>query len=182
MNRFSTISTFCIATVLAALCPSLISEPGYTLDSSSLKDSLSYGVAPVRAPHPARKKYASDEVTFTTIEQGAVSGISTNERLSIKDEMTWIEVWKKHSEGKRVPQMLPHVDFDRNMVLAVFDGEKSGGGELVRIECVRLLKDKMVVLLGHDRIGSGSTGSTRSTLRSFHIVSLPKTSLPVVFH
>lgn len=180
---------------LTIICFVAVSAPALTFESSDLsdsEDSISYNIAPVGVLNrsqsskrpvlvdPERgKKHSNDEVNFSTIDHGAVSGISTSERLSIKDQTTWIEVWKKHAEGRRVPQVVPHVDFDKKMVLAVFEGEKSGNGEMVRIERVRLFKDKMVVLLGHEHIGSGST---RSTLRSFHIVSLPRTNLPVVFH
>ena len=66
------------------------------------------------------------------------------------------------------------------MVLAVFEGDKPGSsGSMVSIERVRLFKDRMVVILGHDDIGSGAN---KTTLRSYHIVSLPRTNLPVVFH
>ena len=129
-------------------------------------------------PEPG-KKHSSNDVTFSTIDKGAVSGISTRERLTIKEETTWISVWSKHAQSSKSPRVVPHVDFERDMVLAVFQGDKSGYNDMVHIEKVRLFKDKMVVLLGHQNLGAEHA---KSTLRSYHIVSLPKTSLPVVFH
>lgn len=125
------------------------------------------------------KKHSTNDVQFTTIDKGAVSGISTKERLTIREETTWISIWSKHAQSKKSPRVVPHVDFEKDMVLAVFQGDKSGLNDMVKIEKVRLFKDKMVVLLGHQNLGSSAN---KTTLRSYHIVSLPKTGLPVVFH
>lgn len=153
---------------------------GMDMDRSISMGSMGISPALVDPDRNRGKKHDSNDVGFSTIDKGAVSGIETNERLAVREELQWITIWKKHSQAKKVPHVMPHVDFENSMVLAVFEGDKPGSsGSMVTIERVRLFKDKMVVILGHDDIGSGAN---RSTLRSYHIVSLPRTNLPVVFH
>lgn len=127
--------------------------------------------------HP--KKRAGNDVTFHTIDKGAVSAIKTHERLTIKDKNQWMAIWSKHAREKKTPRVTPHVDFENDMVLAVFQGENSGYNDLVQIDRVRLFKDKMVVLLSHENLGANTT---KNTLRSYHIVRVPRSSLPVIFH
>ena len=167
-----------------ALVAGLLSFPVFSFDGTDfdMDQSITMGISPtlVNPDRDRGKKHDSNDVGFSTLDKGAVSGIETNERLAVREELQWITIWKKHSQAKKVPQVMPHVDFENSMVLAVFEGDKPGSsGSMVSIERVRLFKDRMVVILGHDDIGSGAN---KTTLRSYHIVSLPRTNLPVVFH
>ncbi|MBK9144766.1 MAG: hypothetical protein IPM23_19915 [Candidatus Melainabacteria bacterium] len=124
-------------------------------------------------------KPASNEVDFTTIARGSFSGIKTAERLAIRDEGTWLSVWHRHSSELQYCDPAPHVDFEKSMVVAVFQGEGSSRSGLIQVDCIKAFQDKIVVLLSD----SGQTGGkgARNTTRSFHIVKTPRSLLPVVF-
>ncbi|MCA9805880.1 MAG: hypothetical protein KC777_28120 [Cyanobacteria bacterium HKST-UBA02] len=126
------------------------------------------------------RKPASNEVEFTTIARGGFSGIKTAERLAIRDEGTWLSVWHRHSSELQNCDPAPHVDFEKSMVVAVFQGETNGRSGLIQVDSIKAFQDKIVVLLSD----SGQTGAkgSRNTTRSFHIVRAPRSSLPVVFH
>jgi len=124
-------------------------------------------------------KPASNDVDFTTIARGSFSGIRTAERLAVRDEGTWLSVWHRHSSELQHFEPAPHVDFEKSMVVAVFQGEGNSRSGLIQVDSIKAFQDKIVVLLSD----SGQTGakSARNTTRSFHIVKAPRSLLPVVF-
>ncbi|MBZ0184982.1 MAG: hypothetical protein K8F91_01930 [Candidatus Obscuribacterales bacterium] len=125
------------------------------------------------------RKPASCEIAFTTVAKGGYSGIKTSERLAIREEGTWLTVWHRHTSDKRASDTAPHVDFEKNMVVAIFQGEANAKAGLIQVDSIKLFKDKMVVLVNEGAQSSGK--GALSTTRSFHMVRIPRSSLPVAF-
>lgn len=170
-------SRFLASSALTASILIFGASKGVSLDERPSDDNQPKYVALVDPE--SGKKRTSDEVSYSTIDKGAVSGVQTQENLTVRDECHWIHLWSRHARSRTSPKVVPSVDFEKNMVIAVFQGDKSNSKDMIRIEKIRLFKDRMVVLLGHQSMGAGSS---KTTLRSYHIVSLPRTDLPVYFH
>lgn len=126
-----------------------------------------------------RRKPSEQDLHITSLDKGGYSGIRTMERVSIKDENNWIGVWKRHTSCDLVSPTMPYVDFERSMVLAVFQGESARAG-MVNIDRVKKFKDKIVVYTSRSEYAAGS--NNRSTMRPYHIVKVSRQSLPVVFY
>lgn len=131
-------------------------------------------------PDGVRNKPTENDVAFSTLDRGAMSGVKSQRYLAIRDDSSWLAMWRQHTSDAIHRTVAPHVDFDQSMVIAVFQGDDGESPGLVSIDNIKLVDDRLVVSLGdleHDDEGTGA----RSTTRSFHIVRLAKNSLPVVF-
>lgn len=143
---------------------------------------LSLSVADARIggePDGVRNKPTENDVPFTTLDKGAMSGVKKQHHFAVRDDASWLAMWKMHTSDAIHRTVAPHVDFDRSMVIAVFQGDAESPS-LVSVDRIRLVDDKLVVSLGESEHEDEGTGA-RSTTRSYHIVRLAKNSLPVVF-
>jgi|GEM_PF-992783 hypothetical protein len=131
-------------------------------------------------PDGMRNKPTENDVQFTTLEKGAMSGVKSQRYLAIRDDASWLAMWRQHTSGAIHRTVAPHVDFDQSMVIAVFQGDDGESPGLVSIDRIRYTDDKLVVSLAESDYDDEGTGA-RSTTRSYHIVRLAKNSLPVVF-
>jgi len=67
-------------------------------------------------------------VNYEVIQQGTYSGMKESFAGVIKNKKDWQDLWKKHV-GLIVPQPpLPEVNFDNEVVAAIFAGEKRTSG------------------------------------------------------
>jgi len=59
-----------------------------------------------------------------TIEKGYRSGVRDPLQVVIRSQGEWNAFWKRHSVTNTNPAPAPNVDFDREMVVGIFLGEK----------------------------------------------------------
>ena len=65
--------------------------------------------------------------------KGFNSGETSKQRLAIRTAQAWKAVWEKTYRNVSSPPEVPKVDFTKDMILAVFMGQKSTGGHSVQI-------------------------------------------------
>jgi hypothetical protein len=122
---------------------------------------------------------AAQPVAFLTIAQGSQSGMITYTESVVRTPRAWEELWRKHAEGIRMPTVPPAVDFSRNMVVAVFFG-KVPAGQRTAILSIQRENDRLIAVL--QMIGPpGPESEDLPQITPFHIVEVPRSSLPVVF-
>ncbi|MEK7858621.1 MAG: protease complex subunit PrcB family protein [Elusimicrobiota bacterium] len=63
---------------------------------------------------------------------GQDAGIKEKQMLVVRDQQAWEALWAKHDAGRKVAR--PAVDFSRDIVVAVYLGEKTIGGYKVDLE------------------------------------------------
>lgn len=131
-------------------------------------------------PDGVRNKATENDVPFTTLDKGAMSGVRSQHYFAIRDDASWLAMWRRHTSDSIHRSVAPHVDFDQSMVIAVFQGDDGESPGLVSIDRIQFADDKLVVSLAESDYEDEGTGA-RSTTRSYHIVRLAKNSLPVVF-
>ncbi|HSE86928.1 MAG TPA: protease complex subunit PrcB family protein, partial [Candidatus Binatia bacterium] len=76
-------------------------------------------------------------LSIATVEKGDRSGIRGPLQTVIRNQAEWNAFWKRHSSTDTNPPPAPIIDFNREMVVGIFLGEKSTGGyevEIVRAE------------------------------------------------
>ena len=88
--------------------------------------------APPAAETPASGITRFPEEVLQTFRYN--SGFEERERLVVRDSATWAVVWDKLIGSGRPKPALPHVDFDRHMVLVASSGTRSSGGYTLLIE------------------------------------------------
>jgi hypothetical protein len=111
---------------------------------------------------------------------GHYGGMTEAGERAIRDADEWQQVWKKvYSNRSPVPKV-PKVDFDKQMVLAVFLGGKNGGGYAISIESVRVTDDGLQVAVNRTSPSPDEKTATALT-QPFDMVVVVKTDRPVKF-
>lgn len=62
-------------------------------------------------------------IAFTPLMDDSRSGILTAKNAVVRDETAWARLWAEHSSGRTPAPAMPTVDFNKQMLLAVFAGE-----------------------------------------------------------
>src|SRR5919108_3449580 len=110
------------------------------------------------------------QLPFQTIAKGYRSGVREPLQTVARNQAEWDSVWKKHSVQTNPPPS-PFIDFKKQIVVAVFLGEKPTGGydvEIIRVE----QSDGALVI--HYREKSPLPGSIaiQALTQPFHIIQI----------
>jgi hypothetical protein len=120
-----------------------------------------------------------EPVAFSTLEQGASSGIREPTRIVVRSSREWLLVWARHvrAVGAVVP---PPVDFEREMVVGVFLGQRETGG--YRIEITKVERTWEVVRVTY-QVRDPEPGAvlTQALTQPFHLVRVPRDDAYVSF-
>lgn len=119
-------------------------------------------------------------IEFETLAKGGYGGIEEPVNMVIKDNEKWDSLWNKVYETRTPKPELPEVDFEEEMILAVFMGYCPTGGYSISIENIiekeeRLIVEKKVVTPGPDDM------VTNAITHPFHIVKTKITDKEIVF-
>jgi len=122
------------------------------------------------------------ELAFNTIDKGFMSGVRQRQLLVIKSEAQWKEIWQVHVGLVSPAREVPSIDFDKEMVVAVFLGERSSGGYGVEIKAVEQDREKrqLRVVLRETKPAGGAM-VIQALTQPYHIVKVKKSELPVTF-
>lgn len=158
---------------------------GYEFDSSLGKCINKTGSCRVETPfkslNECRKTcetniITGNELKFETIEKENYPYHEKAGNMIIKNIKDWTELW--NSSGHSA--LPPAIDFAKDMVMAVFQGEKSTGGYSIEITKIIENKDNTEVFVKETSPGVNCM-VTKSLTSPFHIVKLQKIDKEVVF-
>jgi hypothetical protein len=152
----------------------------YDAPAEAVEESPTSGAAET-VEAGASEKSSETTVPFQTVAKGTKSGIKTGERMCVTEEEEWLGLWRRHLTGSLQTEPCPSVDFEHNMLLAVFQGEGDADSGFVEIEKVKQLPDKILVVLKRNDAKAPTSEGERATTTSFHIAKTAKINLPVVF-
>ena len=112
--------------------------------------------------------------------KGFHCGYTEPVRLVIKTEDQWKEVWEK-VHRLRLPRLeLPKIDFEKEMVLAVFMGKQTSGG--YEIEIIKIIKiEEGIIAVVKEKEPPPDSLRTMALTQPYHIVVIKRFSLPVKF-
>jgi hypothetical protein len=112
----------------------------------------------------------------TTISAGAVSRIHTLTRVVVRDQAAWADLWRRHTGRADAP---PAVNFDRDMVAAVFAGDSP---EPIAVGITRIARESNRVVVTYTLAATRPMGDARGPVMApFHIVRVARSPLPVTF-
>ncbi len=150
-------------------------DAGRGLVGATLLVAAVLAVAATNAPAFAQ---AGPTVSFATVALGTGSGVHEPVQLVIRDQAAWVTLWGRHRGATRGP--VPAVDFNRDMVIAIF-ADESGTPRQLRIRQITQEADRLEVSYTLAVIGPLPEGEGTSRVVPFHIVRLARSTLPVRF-
>jgi len=123
------------------------------------------------------KKKPAVAIAFTTVEAGALSGVTEPMDLVVKGESEWEYLWDLTHRHLVPKPDLPEVDFQKEMVMATLMGERNSSG--YRIEIYEIsLQDKVVKV----KVKNHETpGNLTLMTQPYHIVKIPRHPYKVEF-
>jgi PrcB C-terminal len=77
------------------------------------------------------------QIPFQTVAKGSRSGMRETSQIVIRSQAEWDALWKRHVSIETNPPPPPVIDFNKQIVIGVFLGEKPTGGydvEIIRAE------------------------------------------------
>jgi len=120
------------------------------------------------------------KLPFETIDQGFDSGYRERAALAVRTEEAWRVVWKHHRAPLQPMPERPFVDFNQEIVIAVFLGERPTGGFTVKIRRIEQRVHSVHVLV-QETVPDPNSMVTQALTSPYHIVRVKRLELPVEF-
>jgi len=133
-------------------------------------------------PRNSFKLYSVMEipVPFSTIQKGQYSGVLEPSQIVIRTQNQWDNLWKRHSSRKVNPPPPPFVDFENDMVVGVFLGEKRTGGYEVKITSAKRSNSNLY-LYYREKSPPRDVMVTQALTQPYHLVKVSKFDIPPIF-
>jgi hypothetical protein len=111
----------------------------------------------------------ANQVSFQTIEKGFRSGVRQPLQIIIRGQAEWKDFWQQHASIKTNSLPAPAIDFNKEIAVGVFLGEKPTGG--YEVEIVRAERSGRTLLISfvENTPRPGAT-VTQAITQPFHIV------------
>ncbi len=120
--------------------------------------------------------------SFSTLDRGSQSGVRERKFVVIKNENDWKALWISHASLSMPPKAMPPVDFQTEMIVAVFSGEEPTGGYSIEITAIREDSTKHALeVVVHESKPPPGVMVIQALTQPYHIVKLKQTQLPVTF-
>jgi hypothetical protein len=111
--------------------------------------------------------------------KGLYAGIRTPTEKVMRTPTEWAALWRQ-AHANRTPPAAPSVDFAKEMVIAVFMGQRSTGGYSIAIENVAF-GEKEIRVTVREQTPPPDAIVTQALTQPFHMVVVRKSALPVKF-
>ena len=111
------------------------------------------------------------DISFQTVVKGSRSGVRDPLQIVIRSQAEWDALWKRHVSIETNPPPPPAIDFNKEIVIGVFLGEKPTGG--YDVEIIRTEQSDSVLVI-HYREKSPLPGSIviQAVTQPFHIIQV----------
>jgi hypothetical protein len=113
----------------------------------------------------------ANQVSFHTVLKGHRSGVLESVQIVARNQRDWSALWKRHAAIESNPPPLPTMDFGKEIVAAVFLGEKPTGGHDIEITSVERSANNLVVSFVERGPQPGGV-VTQAFTQPFHIVKV----------
>lgn len=137
---------------------------------------LMIGLAAMAVLFIAARGSGPVELEFNTVTQGIHSGIVSKEPTAFKitAEKRWLRLWERHQAATLLPMPVPEIDFPKQIVIAVFDQQRSTSGYEIYITKVERQGRNIEVTAVAVGPGLGC-GTWPVMTEPYHMVQLPRT-------
>jgi len=108
---------------------------------------------------------------FRSVGKGYRSGIRIPLQIVARSQSEWDAVWRQHVSGDSSSRPPPAIDFENEIVVALFLGDKPSGGYDVRISRADQSHDTLTIHYQERNLSPGGMVAQAST-QPFHIVRI----------
>ena len=124
---------------------------------------------------------AANQISFQSVAKGHRSGVRESLQIVARNQVEWNALWQKHAAVELNPMPSPAINFDNEIVVGVFLGEKRSGGYATEIIRVEQTDDVLYIYYGERSPLPGQI-SAQGLTQPFHIARIPsKANSKVVF-
>lgn len=109
------------------------------------------------------------EAPLNTLAQGGSSGVISQRFEVIRDAASLAALWREHTAMEEPPPALPQIDFERDMVIAAFLGQRTSGGVALRIGKLSNVGGALTAHLDLTSPGAGCI-TTQALSQPYHMV------------
>ena len=120
------------------------------------------------------------EVPILQTWSGGHSNVKKAGNLIIRDAKAWKEQWAKINSNRMPQPPLPKVDFDKQMLIVLFMGEKTTGGHSISVASIRDTGKQIEVAVKRKSPPPGGMSIMVMT-QPYCIVAIAKTDKPITF-
>jgi hypothetical protein len=118
-------------------------------------------------------------VAFETIDRGPNSGIEEERTVVVRDQAAFEDLWAEHQANRSGEPDMPGVDFDEQVVAAIFKGESPDGCHGAQIENVTGDGDQITVSGAFFEVTDAYC--TQQITHPFHIVAFDRYDAETTF-
>lgn len=119
----------------------------------------------------------ASSINFITVNKGPGSNSLENQSIIARNQQQLDSLWSLMATD----DLPPEVDFNNDMLIAVFQGQKPTGGYSTEIVVIEEFPDKIQVGVVEKSPGENCAVTLAAT-SPFHIVKIPKTDKPIEFN
>lgn len=114
---------------------------------------------------------SASEITFQTVSKGSRSGVREPRQIVLRGQAEWNSLWAQHISADAKPVPPPAIDFAKELVVAVFLGEKPTGGYDTAITRAQR-GDDAVVIYYRERTPAPGAMVIQTLTQPFHMVRI----------
>ncbi len=118
-------------------------------------------------------KSGAADAPLRTLDQGGSTGVLSQRFEVIRDPASLDALWRQHTTVMSPPPPLPHIDFERDMVIAAFLGQKASGGVELQISKLDNVGGALTAHLSLTNPGKDCI-VTQAFSQPYHIVVTPR--------
>ncbi|MFL6675990.1 MAG: hypothetical protein ACJ8LG_22195 [Massilia sp.] len=118
-------------------------------------------------------------IPFQSLERDSSSGIKVAKNVVVKDAAALEQLWAEHTGNRGTPRSAPKVDFDHQMVLAVFSGQQASGCHTIAI--VRVGADNGKIVVEYDDRDAATEACPAVLPAPMQMVVVERSDAPVEF-
>jgi len=128
----------------------------------------------------AAEQLIQETIPFQILLQNTYGGYTDSKFLVIEDNKSLTEVFNLLNKSRYPKLKIPVINFEKEMVIALFLGEKNSGGYAITVEQVLNKNNKVSVFY---KVNSPKLGDmvTSVMTQPYSIIKMPKTKNVIVF-
>lgn len=109
--------------------------------------------------------------TFRSVGKGYRSGVRAPLQIVARSQNEWAALWRQHASGDLSSRPPPAIDFEKEVVVALFLGEKPTGGYDVQISRAEQTNDGLIIYYREKDPPPGGM-VVQALTQPFHIVRI----------
>jgi hypothetical protein len=118
-------------------------------------------------------------VPFQTVLRGQQSAIEEPLQIVVRTQADWDKLWHRHYSGANNPPPFPRIDFDRDLVIGIFLGQKPTGGHAVAITRAEQ-RDSYLYVFYREKSPPPNAMVTQALTQPFDIVRVAREGNPEI--